>query len=250
MHLLLQHVPTGLLAALLLLMVRNRAYKDCPWFAAYVAFGVAADAARIVTHSYQRPYFATYWTTEAGYDVLGILVMYELIRMVLGSLARRSWSRLIFPASLVAGVGLSLARAHAAPPQFSGLRYYIVVGEIAVRCVQSIIFTGLVAMVPLLHLRWRQYPFGIATGFGGYSLVALLMTTKFSDFGTRFRFLWGWTLIVAYSLAVLTWIWFFSVPQKQDPRPPAPSPEELERYQATLQQYLDWLRRMRWRCFH
>ena len=53
---------------------------------------------------------------------------------------------------------------------------------------QSIIFTGLVAIVPILRLRWRQYPLGIATGFGGYSLVALLMTTKFYDFGTDSNF--------------------------------------------------------------
>jgi len=230
-------------------MLRNRAYKICPWFFAYVVFGVAADTARIVAYSYSRPYFATYWITEAGYDVLGILVMYELVRIVLRNLARKWWGRLIFPATLVTGIGLSLARAHASPPQFSGLRYYIVVGEIAVRCVQSLIFTGLVAIVPILHLRWRQYPLGIATGFGGYSLVALLMTTKFSDFGTRFKLLWGWTLIVAYSLAELTWIWFFSTPQKPDPETPAPTPEKLEQYQAMLEQYLNWLRRMRWRCF-
>jgi len=252
MNLFLRYIPLGLLALLLFHMLRNRAYKVCPWFFAYVVFGVAAGVARFAARlAYNHPgtYFATYWTTEAGYDILGILVMYELIRMVLGSMARRLWGRLMFPVSLVAGVGLSLSRAHAAPPQFSGIRYYIVVGEIAVRCVQSIIFSLLVAMVPLLRLRWRQYAFGIATGFGGYSVVALLMTTKFSDFGTRFRFLWGWTLIVAYSLAVLIWIWFFSVPQKQDPKPRAPSTEELERYQAMLRQYLDWLRRMRWRCF-
>jgi hypothetical protein len=249
MNLLLQYIPLGLLAVLLFLMLRSRAYRVCPWFFAYVAFAVAAGVARFVVHDHPRSYFATYWITEAGYDVLGILVMYELLRMVLRNLARRWWGRLIFPASLFAGIGLSLARAHAAPPQFSGLLYYIVVGEIAVRCVQSIIFTGLVAIVPILRLRWRQYPLGIATGFGGYSLVALLMTTKFSDFGTRFKFLWGWSLIVAYSLAVLTWIWFFSVPQKPDPELPAPTPEELERYQATLEEYLNWLRRMRWRCF-
>jgi hypothetical protein len=249
MGLLLQSTPLCLLALLLFLMLRNRAYEVCPWFFAYVAFAVAADLGRFIALNHPRPYFATYWITEAGYDVLGILVMYELIRMVLRGLVRRCWGRLIFPVSLVAGVGLSLARAHAAPPQLSGLRYYIVVGEIAVRCVQSIIFTELVVIVPILHLRWRQYPLGIAIGFGGYSLVALLMTTKFSDFGTSFKFLWGRTLIVAYSLAVLTWIWFFSAPQKPDPGLPAPTPEELERYQATLEQYLAWLRRMRWRCF-
>jgi hypothetical protein len=101
----------------------------------------------------------------------------------------------------------------------------------------------------ILRLRWRQYPLGIATGFGGYSLVALLMRLKFYDFGTRFRYLFNLTSFVAYSLAVLAWIWFFSAPQKPDPELPAPTPQELGQYQATLEQYLDWLRRMRWRCF-
>ena len=79
--------------------------------------------------------------------------------------------------------------------------------------------------------------------------MALLVTLKFYDFGTRFRFLFNLTSLVAYSLAVLIWIWFFRAPQEPDPELPAPTPEELSQYQATLEQYLDWLRRMRWKCF-
>jgi len=249
MNLLLRYIPSGLLAVLLFLMLRNRAYKVCPCFFAYVAFGVGADVARFLTDGHSSAYFATYWVTEAGYCLLGILAMFELLHLVLRNLARRWWARLILPVALLVGIGLSLAHAHVAPTQFSGIRYYIIVSEIAVRLVQAIIFIGLVAAVLVLRLRWRQYPLGIAIGFGGYSLVALLMRLKFYDFGTRFRFLFNLTSFVAYSLAVLIWIWFFSVPQKPDLDLPAPTPEELEQYQATLQQYLDWLRRMRWRCF-
>jgi len=251
MNPLLWYIPSGLLAVLLFLMLKNRAYKVCPWFFTYVTFGVAADLTRFATHSHPTGYRATYWITEAGYEVLGILVMYELLRMVLGGLARRWWARLIVPVALVVGLALSLGYAHAAPPQFTGPLYYycVFVGEIAVRLVQGLIFIGLVATVIALRLRWRQYALGIATGLGGYSFVALLMRLKFYDFGTRFRFLFNLTSLVAYSLAVLIWIWFFSVPQKPDPELPAPTPEELEQYRATLQQYLDWLRRMRWRCF-
>jgi hypothetical protein len=238
----LTYIPLGLLALLLWTLFRKRAYKTVPCFFAYAAFAVAAGAARYVVHNYPRPYYSTYWITEAGYDFLGILVMYEVLRMVLGNLTRAWWSRLIFPAVLIAGIGLSLARAHAAPTQFGRrLAFYIIVGEIAVRFVQVFVFAGLVTLVPLLGLRWRQYPFGVATGFGLYATVALLTTTKFSDFGTRFTFLWGVTSLVAYSAAVLIWIWFFSVPQKAEtpnPELSAPSPGELE-------QYKDALRRMR-----
>jgi hypothetical protein len=194
-----------------------------------------------VAHSYPHPYYLTYWITEAGYVLLGILVMYEVLRAALGDLARPRWARLLFPAVLVAGIGMSVARANAVPSRLSGIEFYVALGEIAVRFVQVFVFAGLVTLIPLLGLRWRQYPFGVATGFGLYATVMLLTTVEFSDFGTRFKNLWGWTSLVAYSVAVLIWIWFFSVPQKtQNPSSElsAPSPGDL-------QQYKDALRRMR-----
>ena len=237
----LTYIPLGLLALLLWTLVRKSAYKAVPCFFAYTAFAVAADVTRFLVHNHRHPYYAAYWFTEAGYDLLGILVMYEVLRTVLGNLTRAWWARLIFPAVLVAGVGISLARADVVPSRLGGLLFYIVVGEIAVRFVQVFVFAGLVTLVPLLGLRWRQYPFGVATGFGLYATVMLLTTTKFSDFGTRFKFLWGVTSLVAYSLAVLIWIWFFSVPQKAE----TPSSELSAPSPGDLKQYKDALRRMR-----
>jgi hypothetical protein len=242
MNLLEWHIPLGLLALLLWVLFRRRAYKECPWFFVYAAFALAAGVARFLVHNRPSPYYATYWGTEAGYDVLGVLVMYEVLRTVFGSLARARWARLIFPLALVAGIALSLARAHAAPIQFSRrLAFYILGGEIAVRFVQVFVFAGLVSLVPLLGLRWRQYSFGIAAGFGLYATVALLVTTKLSDFGTTFMFLFNAVSLVAYSLAVLIWIWFFSVPQKTE----SPSPELSAPSSGELKRYKDALRRMR-----
>lgn len=238
----LSYIPSFLLIALLAILIRRRAYTFLPYFFAYTTFAVIADFARFLAHNYRHPYYVTYWTTEAGYDVLGILVMYEATRGVLGSLSQSWWARIAFPAILLAGLGLSLARATTTPIQLGRrVAYYILVGEIAVRFVQVFVFSGLVTLVPLIGLRWRQYPFGVATGFGLYATVSLLLTTKFSDFGTRFIFLWGVTSLVAYSLAVLIWIWFFSVPQKVEQSSSgisAPSPGDLK-------QYKDALRRMR-----
>jgi hypothetical protein len=241
MNLLPWCIPLGLLVLLLWVLLRRHAYKVCPCFFSYAAFGVGSESARFVALNHPHAYFATYWITEAGYCLLGILAMYEVLRVVLGNLTHAGWARLIFPAVLLAGVGLSLARARAVPPQVGGLLSCIVVGEIAVRLVQVLVFAGLATSVPLLGLRWRQYPFGISAGFGVYSTVALLMTTKFSDFGTTFKFLWGWTLLVAYSVAVLIWIWFFSVPQKAE----TPNPNVSAPSAGVLKQYLNVLRRIR-----
>jgi hypothetical protein len=245
MSLLLRYIPLGLLALLLWVLIRRRAYTACPWFFAYVAFGVVAGMARLAARlSIMRNpviYTGTYWITEAGYDLLGMLVMYEVLRVALGNLTRAWWARLIFPAVLVAGIGMSITRANVVPSRLSGIEFYIAVGEIAVRFVQVFVFAGLVTLVPLLGLKWRQYPFGVATGFGLYATVMLLTTTKFSDFGTRFKLLWGWTSLVAYSVAVLIWIWFFSVPQKAQ----TPSSELSAPSPGDLKQYKDALRRMR-----
>ena len=241
MNLFLRYIPLGLLALLLWILIRRRAYKTCPWFFAYVAFGVGADlarlAARLSASLYPGAHAATYWITEAGYDVLGILVMFEVLHRLLGNLKRGWWRRLIFPIVLSVGVSLSLARAHEVPPQVGGILSYIVVGEIAVRFVQVIVFAGMVTLVPLLGLRWRQYAFGVAAGFGVYATVALLITIKFSDFGTGFDLFWAATSLVAYSCAVLIWIWFFSVPEKNETpgsRLSAPSPGVLEEYKNAL----------------
>jgi hypothetical protein len=238
----LTYIPLCLLVALLGVQIRRGIYRLFPYFFAYVIFAVAADVARFVVRDYPNPYYITYYATEAGYGVLGILVMYEVLRSVLGNLIRGWWSRSIFPSIVLASVLLRLARNQAAPAQFSRrVAFYILVGEIAVRFVQVFIFAGLVTLVPLLGLRWRQYPFGVATGFGLYATVSLLTTTAFSDFGTRFTFLWGVTSLVAYSVTVIIWIWFFSAPQKSE----SPTPELSTLTPADLKKYKDALRRMR-----
>lgn len=242
MKVLLWYIPLALLVLLLCVLFRRSAYKQCPCFFAYVTFGVIADAARFIISDHPRPYYVTYWVTEAGYDLLGILVMYEVLRLVLGNLARASWTRFVFPVVVIASGALTLARAHAVPTQFGhGVAFYILAGEIAVRFIQVFIFAGMVMLVPLLGLQWRQYAFGTATGFGVYATVSLLINLKLSDFGTRFTFLWDVVSLVAYSIAVLIWIWFFSVPQKVA----NPGSELSAPAPGVLKEYKDALRRMR-----
>jgi hypothetical protein len=235
MTLFLLYIPLGLLALLLFFMFRNRASRVCPWFFSYVAFGVAAGVARFVVHSRPGAYYATYWITEAGYCLLGILAMYEVFRVIIRYLAPRWWIHLIFPGVVIAGTCLSLARAHAVPPRVSGLLYYIVVGEIAVRFVE--VLAVLLTVVPLFGFRRHRYALGVAAGFGFYSAVELLSTIRFADLGTAFKFWWSAISIGAYSIGVLIWVWFFRVPQDEEPLPtlePADASDAPRRYPGRL----------------
>jgi hypothetical protein len=217
-------IPTGLLVVLFGLMLRSRAYRAWPWFFSYVVFGISADVARFASHNHPRPYYLIYWLTDAGYAILGALAMYEILRKVRRMLAPIWWTYLIFPALVTIGVGLSLAHVHHTPPQIRGLLlHYIVVGEIAVRFAQVLLFIGLAGFFQLYSFRWSLHVLGISAGFGLYSAVALLTTIKFSDLGTRFIFLWGVISLVAYSLAILIWICSFSMPREHEPSPAKPA---------------------------
>lgn len=229
----LAHTPLVLEIVLLLLLIRGREYKGFPCFFCYAAFGVIADVARLVVRNSDL-YFAVYWATEAGYDILEIAVLYEVFWAVFRNLSRIWWFRLIFPMTVVFAITLASIYSRTHPPQFSNpLRVWIITGELAVRLLQVSVFALLVGLVSFLGLRWRQHAFGISAGFGVYATVALLATTKVSEFGTRFMFTWGVMLIVAYSIAVLIWIWFFSMPtqtgQMRSESPPL-SLQELDRY--------------------
>jgi hypothetical protein len=238
----LAFTPLFLQIVLLWVLTRRGAYTDFPWFFGYTVFSVIATTARFVVRNQPDEYFWLYWSTEAVFAILGIAVLYEIFASVFGNLTRIWWFRLIFPLTVLLACVLTMARGHTAPVQIKDpLSGLIVQGELAVRFLQVSMFVLLVALVPLFGLRWRQYPFGIAAGFGLYATMALLATTKFSDLGTTFKFLWGWSLVVAYSVAILVWLWFFSAPEKPEPRLPGQVPTSL----ADLKRYIELMRRMR-----
>ena len=231
------YIPLTLLCILSVLLACRRAFVSFPWFFAYVLFAVVADIARFYVHSRPQPYFLIYWSTESGYALLGIGVMYEVYRSVVGHLGRAGWPRLLFPFLSLVSVLLTAGCATAWPASELSTRIMILVLlEIAVRFLEVLMFASLVTLVLALGLQWRQYAFGIATGFGVYSTVALLTTTRFFLLGRGYFFFWAWALIVSYSSAVLIWLWFFSGTER--PGSPGgialPSLEELNMYRRLI----------------
>jgi len=238
----LAFIPLLLLVILLGVLLRARAYRTFPWFFSYTVFAVMAGMARLAAHDNKDLYFWVFWITDVGYSIAGVAVLYEAFRAVFGNLRRMWWGRLLFPAALVFSTLATMMRAHAVPTQIDQpVLAGIVQGELAVRYLQAEIFIVLVALVPILGLRWRQHPIGICAGYGLYAAVALLITTKFSDFGTNFKFSWGIASVVAYSAAVSIWIGYFLSP----PQPEAPHQEEPPVSLQELQGYSHLIRRVR-----
>jgi hypothetical protein len=233
----LEYSPMVLLSVLLFFLLKRRCWRSVPWFFSYAAFALCADLARFISHNERKAYFWTYWTTEAVYAVLGVSVMYEVARRVFGNLGRSWWPRLLFPGMIVVSAILTVGRGAAVPPGLSNRAMaLIILGEIFKNFLEVIMFATLVTLVPVLGLQWRQYAFGVATGFGVYSIVALLTTTRFSVLGLSYYFSWELALIISYSCSVLIWLFFFSAPEKTVP-PHGPSVlsfEELNVYRKLL----------------
>jgi hypothetical protein len=234
---LVEYIPLVLLGVLLFALIARRCWSLFPWFFTYAVFAVCAGLARFITRNQTHAYFWTYWITEALYDLLGVCVMYEVSRRVFGNIGRSWWPRLLFPGMVVVSVVLTVGRGTSSP---SGLHnramVLIILGEIFIRFLEVIMFATLVTLVPVLGLQWRQYAFGVATGFGVYSIVALLTTTRFSVLGLNYYFSWALALIISYSCSVLIWLFFFSAPEKTVP-PHGPSLlsfEELNVYRKLL----------------
>jgi len=149
------------------------------------------------------------------YAVLGVSVMYEVARRVFGNLGRSWWPRLLFPGMIGVSLILAVGRTSAVPSGLSNRALgLIILGEIFIRFLEVIMFATLVTLVPVLGLQWRQYAFGVAIGFGVYSTVALLTTTRFSVLGLTYYFSWSRALVLSYSCSVLIWLFFFSAAEK------------------------------------
>jgi hypothetical protein len=225
-------------AVLLYVLVRKQSFRTFPWFFAYTAFAVAAGVSRFLVRNHDPIYVRVYWITEAVYPLLGIAVMYEVFRNVFRNFSRLWWFPPIFPLAVLLSLGLTISRSLSVPTGLqSGVAAWILGAELGVRLLQVAMFALLVTMVLLFGLRWRQQAFGICAGYGLFATVALLTTSKFYEFGTRFKFLWGLVSIITYSIAVLIWLWYFSVPVKAEtPRAEEPpvSAQEMGRYKEIV----------------
>lgn len=237
--------PSMLLIVLFMVLIRVRAYREFSWFVAYISYAVCADAARFFTRNHQSAYFFTYWGTDAGYALLGVLVLYQVFNAVFRNLSRLWYVHLLFPAMLVFAIVLAFLRYELFPSRIPGtVLTAIVVGELAVRLLQVSILCLLVALVFLFGLRWRQYAFGIAAGFGVYATTALISTTEFYESGTRLIFVWGTALLLSYIIGVLIWIWFFARTRKHLDDSQTQSDAMTP---ATVRQYKEAARRILWR---
>jgi hypothetical protein len=205
--LILALVGTGLAAALCLLLLARRAYREFPIFFSYTAFSVIVTVVLWAARKNGTAYFEIYWVSEPLGVVLAFLALNEAIRSVFRNFLGMRWFRWLFPAIGMVMLGVAILRIILIPrPAFSLFTTTILGLGIAVGFLRFGIFILFIILMRLFHLRWGQRAVGIIFGYGISAAGALVAFLLRSEFGTKFSPLAGITPPIAYIIGVAIWL--------------------------------------------
>jgi hypothetical protein len=190
------------------LVVRRKLHREFPFFFTYLTLSVIVPAIRLSVSGDYATFFMVYWTTEALYALIALLVLYEVFHEVfLPFYMLWWWFRLVFPGAALFFAFLSVRNAIHNPalrnPRPMEIVFALATG---VNYMEAALFGLFFALVLLLGVRWRSYPFGIVEGFGLSALGALIAYGLRSEFGTKYNIFAKYAPPVAYVVGVLVWL--------------------------------------------
>src|SRR5437763_9444672 len=190
---------------LVALLLRRKAYRAFPLFFWFFVYSIAAEVVRyVVQHHYDfKTYFVVFWTTAFLYDMLNLLVLYEVLRRVFREFYRYiSWFGLLFPAAVMLALLHSLLFHIAFRPAHEPSLITVLFSlEITVDLIELALFAVFFLLVKFYALPWRNHAFGIVMGFallsiGRWGAYWLRLTP-----GATYRFLFRYIPAIAYLCA-------------------------------------------------
>src|SRR5882672_9038327 len=100
--LLLSLTASSLILGLIIIFLFRQLYTQFPWFFVYLVTSIVITAVRIPFGSEYLTFFKVYWSTEAIYALLALLVLHEIFRKVFLAFYLLKWFWLVFPSAVVA----------------------------------------------------------------------------------------------------------------------------------------------------
>lgn len=234
---------------LLIILYRRGVWKQLPWFACYIGWGVLPACAGLASHAIgMRLYVAAYWWLEG----INVLLIVGAMRESFLGIFKEFTSKRGFRWSLwlvIAGVLVyaALKAVYAPPIQIGRLASFILKAELAFRW--GIAAVGLLSMV---HMYFLDEPLtgreaAVVSGLGFASLSFLFWVVTSSTFGTRFTFLTQYVPTVGYFIAVFWWIWVFSRPVREAGlKDLGMEPEDVSKELGRYRQFTEWVMRQKW----
>jgi hypothetical protein len=203
---------------LAVILVQKRVVRDFRFFFIYTVFAVVAEIAKFLVRNNSFMYFQFYLVTEPFYALAGYLAISDVFYNVFKNFYRIWWFKLLLPGMGVFMLALAVLITTLRPPVQAGeFLATVFVLQIIVRCLQLGIFFLVFGLAQFYDLFWRQYSFGIASGFGVAAFGILVTVVARSIFGTKYALPLQFLSSVTYLLAVLIWLVSFLKPLPPDP---------------------------------
>jgi hypothetical protein len=216
-------------------------HEKARYFFAYILWQTFSTVVLyVIWRSFRPYYFFASWTNDLVTVSLGLAIISECFDRFFESYKSvRYFAKLVLLSSLAVLmlIGIVLAKFH--DVSFSTpLWTVLLVAERSVRIIQLGLILTLFSLSRYLHLRWKNYLFGILLGFGFLALMTLTGLTVRMYYG-KLVFAWEEMLLgTAYCFSLV--IWTFYVLQPEVLKVPVVSlpAHELERWDQALTQLL------------
>jgi hypothetical protein len=236
--------PLVLQSAIAIGMLRRRLVTSFPVFFSYTVTEFISDTATLFFNTSGNTYALIYWCKEALAVLLGLAVIFEILRHILppSSLMRFVLNFVwIFAAITAAGALLMLALAN--PGAGEPIYEVVMLAERSVRFLQASLLIVLIVLMSRLGLSWHNKSVGIASGFGVYSALALASF----EFGAHLHWISHAALALvnsaAYNLAAMIWAFYILRPARVTPVKHLPKTDVAEWNSAVTDYVNQWSRR-------
>jgi hypothetical protein len=223
----LRIIPATILLVLGVILVRRNFYREFPFFFAYIVFAPIATVMRVSARAHPKPYFVTYWSTEAVFAILALLALNEVFKSMFDlDYAEHWWFKFILPVMAVAIAMLFLGQP-LRPTVSARISNAVFSFDLGVHFLQTIILLLFFVLEKVLGASYDQYEQGIIAGFGISAGFTILVDGLRVHGGAQYTAYFTYVPPIAYILAAAIWLRAFVKEPPPHQRLPIPISELL-----------------------
>lgn len=238
-------LPLAMQVAIAIVMLRRGLVGQFPVFFSYTVFLPARDLV-LACLPYPGPrYSRVYWWGEGVAVLLTLGVIFETTwHLVQPYPFLRILLRVLWVGGVIAGALAVALLVWTNGPQGADLVLErVLLLERSAKFLQVCLLIVAIALMSRLGLTWRDYPLGIAAGFGVYSALDLMLLQLRSHLHAISDASFVLLRPAAYNLGVAIWAFYFLWPHGGNPIDHLPGTDLANWSDALTQQVEKWYRR-------
>jgi len=204
-------VPLLLQATIGITMLRHRLARIFPVFFSYTGLVLTRDVVLLFLRYPNNLYSLIYWCGEALAVLLGLGVIFEILRYILPPhrSLRMVWKSVWMLGTIAGLTAVMMLMFSNGSTEGDRVLETIILLERAARFLQVCMLIVVIALMSRLGLTWHHHSVGIVAGFGIYSAIDLAAL----EFRAHLHFLRDAAFVLiapaAYNLAVVIWAAYF-----------------------------------------